>query len=160
MVRLDLAEAVLPYAQFLIVTHEFLRVFLFLATLKYRSLAKLEIYFECVLPFLEALTVVWVPLDRSSVLHMMMMTITFWLGYFSFWPGLIAIEIAVIPLYVNRYVFFGEDGYMLTVTCLFWMFNLFVAAVFVHLIVSKVGMIFVDADVLREGNEMLLDSIE
>ena len=75
-------------------------------------------------------------------------------------PSMISGIISLLPLYVKRAVFYEEPTVDLAMSCVstvLWMiFNM----VIVHLVITKVGMIYIDAEVLREGNTETLDNLE
>jgi len=89
-----------------------------------------------------------------------MIYLNFWLCYFDPVASLITASVALIPTFVKRAVFFHEPALGLTVnyiSVLLWQcMNLW----FIHLIVTKVGMLYIDAEVLREGNNETLDNLE
>ena len=66
----------------------------------------------------------------------------------------------MVPPFVSRYVFHGGDPNMIALACFFHLLNIAIAFTFCHLIITKVGMIFVEAEVLREGNEQLLNNLD
>ena len=72
---------------------------------------------------------------------------------FSYIPSIIAAILALVPYYVKRAVFHEESVAPLTVNFLLTMIFLSVNMTFVYMILSKVGMIYTDAEVLREGND-------
>ena len=63
-------------------------------------------------------------------------------------------------MFFRRALLYDEDvgglviGYVLSVV---W---LTVNLIFIHLILTKVGMIYIDAEVLREGNDSTLNNLE
>ena len=84
----------------------------------------------------------------------------FWLHYFDFTPGLISGLISLFPLYFKRAVFHQESKLDLAFSCGFTTLWMIVTLIFVHLIITKVGMIYINAEVLREGNDQTLDNLE
>ena len=63
-------------------------------------------------------------------------------------------------MFFRRALLYDEDvgglviGYVLTVV---W---LTANLIYIHLILTKVGMIYIDAEVLREGNDSTLNNLE
>lgn len=96
------------------------------------------------------------PVDEPMTTELMYRLITtytfFWLSYWNFWTDLILAVVSYIPFYVNRVVFHGNSvGEAILFTCYIpWhVMNLFI----IHWVISMVGMLYVEAEVLRNGNE-------
>ena len=87
--------------------------------------------------------------------------ISFLLDYFHWWPGLIFTLSQLVIQYGGRALMFGEP---FTGEVIFQcVINMGLQAFFVwicHICIVKVGMIFVEAEILRTGNEQLLDDLE
>jgi len=67
-------------------------------------------------------------------------------------PSAIASTLALAPVFAKRAIFHKEPGGELALNfvmaALWQLMNMW----FIHLIITKVGMIYIDAEVLREGN--------
>ena len=91
-------------------------------------------------------------LTRDVTYSSFMIYLNFWLCYFDPVASLIASSLALVPVFVKRGVFHLEPATDLAVnfaSVFLWQcMNLW----FIHLIITKVGMIYIDAEVLREGN--------
>lgn len=84
---------------------------------------------------------------------------TFWLGYWNFWPDLLLTIFSLVPFYVNRVVFNGNSAgeAMVFISLIPWhILNLFI----IHWVISMVGMLYVESEVLRKGNNQILDNLE
>lgn len=99
-------------------------------------------------------------LSRDATLMLLGNYMVFVMSYFKFLPSLIMVEVCLVPFFVFRYVFYYEEPSSLVQAAIFYMLNILLAFTFMHIIVTKVGMIFVEAEVLREGNEKLLDNLD
>ena len=79
--------------------------------------------------------------------------IFFWLGYFNFWFDLTWLGVSFLPLYFNRVYLHGDPlGISLLNAALMlpWhIFNIFIS----HWVITKVGFLFIEAEVLRKSNE-------
>lgn len=84
----------------------------------------------------------------------------FWLSYFYWWPSLACAILALIPLHINRHIFHDDklsDVITYFVASVLWhALNL----LFIHLVISKVGMLFAETKVLLGGNEQLLNNLD
>ena len=89
----------------------------------------------------------------------MMIQINFILGYFNLLSGLVASSLAFAPVFIKRAIFFNEDALSLALKYLaasLWQcMNLWG----IHMVITKVGMIYVEAEVLRLGNDQTLDNL-
>ncbi len=83
----------------------------------------------------------------------LLILVEFLLDYFDFAPSLIASLIGLGTVPVKRALFFNEPIGELAVsyfTSAIWLtFNLSI----IHLIITKVGFIYIEAEVLRMGND-------
>ena len=99
-------------------------------------------------------------LSSDVTLSSFMIYLNFLLCYFDPVASLITSSLALVPVFVKRAVFHLEPATDLalnfTSVFLWQCMNLW----FIHLITTKVGMIYIDADVLREGNNSTLDNLE
>ena len=89
-----------------------------------------------------------------------MIYLNFLLCYFNPVSGLIVSSLSLIPVFVKRALIHDEGGVDLAVNFVMASLWQFMSTWFIHLIITKVGMIFVDAEVLREGNNQTLDNLE
>lgn len=137
-----------------------MRVILLLVSFKYRNIVKFTIYFECIFYFLEALTPTSTELSKDADILMLGCILVFVMSYFKFLPSLLAVEVSMLAPYTSRYFFYGTDPWKLALACFLQLFNVAISFTCCHLIITKVGMIFVDAEVLREGNEQLLNNLD
>ena len=84
----------------------------------------------------------------------------FLMHYFYFKPSLISGIASLLPLYVKRAVFYEEPTEDIAMSCVGTVIWLALTLMFNHLVISKVGMVYIDAEVLREGNTETLDNLE
>jgi uncharacterized membrane protein len=75
-------------------------------------------------------------------------------------PGLTVGLASLLTLYVKRAVFYEEPVADLAMTGIPTAIWLVMTLLFYHLVITKVGMIYIDAEVLREGNDQTLDNLE
>ena len=84
---------------------------------------------------------------------MALILIDFSLSYFDFAASLIASLLALMTVYVKRAVFFEEPAQELAISCVLSMILLTMNVTIIHLIVTKVGFIYTELEVLRKGND-------
>ena len=84
----------------------------------------------------------------------------FWLNYFQWWPSLFVSLLSLIPFGAVRHIYFDEPVNMILSTVMFNMIYHFINLFFIHLIITKVGMLYAETEVLRSGNDQLLDNLE
>ena len=98
--------------------------------------------------------------DDDIMLYFMRGYFFFWLSYFRFWTDLTCVTLSLIPFFTNRVYLHGDpldDTLLSAVVLVPWhLFNLY----FIHLIITKMGFLFIDAQVQRHGNEKVLDSLD
>jgi len=120
--------------------------------LKWPRLIRLSFYFECFMEVIVAGLPTEINLTRDVTYSSFMIYLNFWLCYFDPVASLITASLALVPVFVKRAVFHLEPASDLALnfaSVFLWQcMNLW----FIHLIITKVGMIYIDAEVLREGN--------
>ena len=135
-------------------------VIYFAACLKWPRLVKWLLYFE----MLDEVINVGLPVEMESSKDILLLTLTttlrFILCYFNGFAGIFWANVCISTVFFRRALFYDEDvvglviGYILTAV---WMTaNL----IYIHLILTKIGMIYIDAEVLREGNDSTLNNLE
>ena len=81
-------------------------------------------------------------------------------SYFEWWSTFFYSIFALVVWHYNRSLFYDEaldETAMYLIFASVW----FVAMIFiVHLIITSVGMLFAESEVLRNGNENILDNLE
>ncbi len=85
--------------------------------------------------------------------------VDFLLDYFHFAPSLIASLIALGTVSVKRALFFNEPVRELAVSYLTSAVWLTINVSIIHLIITKVGFIYTEAEVLRKGNDQILNNL-
>ena len=80
--------------------------------------------------------------------------------YFNGFTGIFWANVSMSAVFFRRALLYDEDvgglviGYVLSAV---W---LTANLIYIHLILTKVGMIYLDAEVLREGNDSTLNNLE
>ena len=87
--------------------------------------------------------------------------INFMCFYFDLWPSILSCLANMVIQYIGRIIFHEEEvnGHSLF-TLIASMVMLAFLLWGMHLIMTKVGMIYVYAEILRQGNEQLLDNFD
>ena len=150
----DRAKAVLPYAKAVLQVLIFLRILLFALAIKWRGATRFDFFIGQLIYITES----FMPIDVNSMefylqSKMIGSYMDFWLSYFYWWPSLGCSIFALVPLHINRYIFHGDpigEVAMFFAGTVFWHgLNL----LFIHLMISKVGILYAETEVLRGGNE-------
>lgn len=118
------------------------------------------IYYQVVYILLEEL----LPRDYGDMQLKLLMAnniMNFSLLYFSFWPSAICmLSTQVFQAASSTFVYGKEFSNEILIECIFGLlWQLFNFAI-VHAIVSFVGMLYVEASILRNGNEKLLNDLK
>lgn len=148
----ELAIEIYPYAKVANQLRLLVRIALFIACFKWPKLNKLIIYFECFNEVLAAGMPQEINTTADINYSIMIITVNYIIFYFDFFSGSVASTLALAPLFVKRAIFHNEDAIALAgrflMASLFQLLNLWA----LHMTITKVGMIYVDAEVLRQGN--------
>lgn len=84
--------------------------------------------------------------------------LTFALNYFTFWYGLLCSFLQLTTAIIGRGIFFDESADYITLLLSALLVTLYV--VLAHLIITKIGFIFVRGEILSHGNDVLLDNLD
>ena len=79
--------------------------------------------------------------------------INFWLSYFNWWPSFICSLLVLVPYTLARIEFYGDNATLLGVMLVVYMIWHSTNLLFIHIIITKVGMLYADTEVLRSGND-------
>jgi len=80
--------------------------------------------------------------------------------YFDLVPTLIATALSLIPVHVKRVVFYDDSVSSMVISCVIAIIWQLTWILMIHLVITKVGMVYVEAEVLREGNDQTLDNLD
>ena len=158
--RADLAHAVLPYAKFTLQALLVARAVLFIASWKWMNLTRIVFYLEIVIQVVEAC----MPINVADtgffmVGKMQMGYINFWLSYFHWWPSLALSLFTLLPYSAARYYYYDDSATLLAIMMVFHIIFHAMNLLFIHLIITKVGMLYAETEVLRSGNDALLENL-
>ena len=158
--NVDAAVEYYSYAKAILYILYSARFFINIASLKWPKLFKSFYYIELLVFSAETI----IPTDLSLAYEQMFWILGsyqfFWLGYFSFWIDLVCLILSFIPMYVGR-VFYHEDPLnevaFNAILMVPWpTLNIFL----IHWVITKFGFLFIDAEMLRLGNDQLFDNLE
>ena len=156
----DLAWKILPYTEALLIGLQIVRVLFLLAAFKWMQVTKCTFYLETMIQVVTMLMPLKVSLPREITYQQMMMYMTFWLTYFNFWTDATFAIISLIPVYISQSIFYELETVPLLINFVLMIPSFSVNLLFVHLVITKLGFLYVDNAVLRSGNEQLLDNLE
>lgn len=149
----DLAQEIFPWFKTMNQIFLVARLVFFVACLKWPRLIKLSLYLEYFKYVLNFGLPQELNNNSETLLLVLNIQMDFVLCYFEFAPGLIASLLAIVLTYTKRAVFFEEAIGGLSIDCVISIIWVTMNLVIIHLIISKVGMIYTDAEVLRDGND-------
>ena len=157
----DFTDATFLYFKYLYIVLSFSRVIIILASIKYLKVTKAIAYYMLAMEFIFE---VGLPINRGSESAgyvNLLMTIFFVLDYFHFWPTVICSALVSIANGVaNGYLYSSEPSKINVLGIFVNVMMNFCAQVGVHIITTAAGMLFVDAEVLRLGNDGLLNDLD
>ena len=84
----------------------------------------------------------------------------FILCYFNGFAGIFWANISISAVFFRRALLYDEDVGGLVIGYFATMVNLTLSLIYIHLLLTKIGMIYIDAEVLREGNDSTLNNLE
>ena len=157
----DFTDATFLYFKYFYIVLSFSRVIIILASIKYLKVTKAIAYYMLAMEFIFE---VGLPINRGSESagHLnLLMTFFFVLDYFHFWPTVICCALVSIANGVAIGYLYSSEPSKINVLGIFVNVIMnFCAQVVMHVIMTAAGMLFVDAEVLRLGNDGLLNDLD
>ncbi len=154
----------LPHIKWLILCLLSFRVGVFFVAFKIPNACHLYFYIEVTICALTALTPRSAHQDWEYMAqnYLRMVIIDFCLFYCNFWPNIICSAIVNISVLVSGVIVYDQSFKDLNLLGLFISLLIFqfVALTLCHIFITKVGFMFVDAEVGRLANLPLFDIIE
>ena len=149
----EAAQANLPYAKAILYVLYAIRFFINIFSLKWPKLIKGSFYVEMIVSMTESFIPDDFTLEQEQMFQISTGYVFFWLGYFRFWIDLTWLVVSFVPMYANRVILHGDtiERVILNAALIIpWhIFNAFI----IHWVITKIGFLFIDAEVLRKGNE-------
>ena len=149
----QLIKDVYHYMNFAIYVIELGRIILIVISIKKLHVTRFYFYYEILQVLIDSLNPRTIDQATSSAFFIQQQMIQFICFYFSWWPSLICCMLSNCIHLAIRSVFLHDqiDSFSIIylVLSMLWLaFNLLI----IHLIFKKAGQIFVEAEILREGN--------
>ena len=157
----NLAIPIHPYVKMAYITYLFGRILLFIAGFKWPNLIiKIGLQYE--LLFFVFSGCMPYEISKNKEIHITSMGILLivFTNHHELVPTLISAVIALIPVFVKRALFFGDKTGGLVIAFLIQLLYVTVNVFIVHLILTKIGLIYVDSVVLRQGKDETLDNLK
>ena len=98
--------------------------------------------------------------ERIEFMHLSLLMI-FILDYFDFYPSIVCIIIVHLSQIASESILYGNEittSHVISVLgiCVLQFLQLFT----IHIIITKVGMIFVESEIVRIGNDQILNNLK
>lgn len=137
------------------------RIIILLASFKYLKITKVVAYYQLTMEFIFELGL---PINRGSESAVFVNLLTqffFVLDYFHFWPTAVACSVVSITNGVAKgYLYSNQLSNIVTYEIVFNVMSNFFNIFFSHIVITACGMLFVNAELLRQGNDALLDGLD
>ena len=159
--NLELTKKVFPYAKVLIITFNLGRLVLFLIGLKWLKITRIFFYYELITFVIEQMLPFDITWTVATLIRLLISSLNLITDYFDWWPSLFCTLLQYPILGVARAMFYNESidsHFFLNITS-----TMVVSALFswiIHISIVKFNLIYIEAEVLREGNEQLLNNLE
>lgn len=137
------------------------RIVLFLIGIWWRKITKVFFYYELITSGIEFMLPFDINLATATLIRVLVTLVNFQSDYFHFWPSLVCILLQFPFMAIMNAEFNNlprDQGFYSKIVS-----DMIVQAVLIwicHLFITKAGMIFVEVEVLRDGNEQLLNNLE
>lgn len=157
------ADAMLywPHAKIILISLVTLRILINLLAFKWPHISKVCIYLEiCSLSMATPFMPVDSPMEREAEFLLILVYLNFLMSY-NYWKADIPLSlISMLPFYYSRFAIHGEDAKHLANNYQMMLLFLTPCLFGTHIAVVKIGTIIAESEVLRLGNESLLDNLE
>ena len=152
--NVELARKIFPFAKMALQLLLALRLVIFIASFKYKKATHFSFYLECLTQVTASLLPVNSALAEYYLIYQMLINyMDFWLSYFHFWSSLASSLAMQLFFYAARNMFYGDSIADLAIFGVFSIFWHSLNLLFIHLVITKVGMLYAETEVLRAGND-------
>ena len=149
--RDELAANFIKYAGPLSIALYILRLLVFVLSLKYRPWTRTIFYVQFLIQLSQAFMSIDVPTTQFYITSKMQACqIEFALTYFSFWPSFVCNVIAIFSFHISHYTFHDQSSTRLAGLCVFNLLVHVVTLFIIHLLITKLGLKFVEKLVRSE----------
>lgn len=156
----ELMKTMFPILQWTMIIMTFGRLILMAISMKKLSICKTYIYYQVLYGILEDC----LPRDFGDMQSKLSNTnniMNFCLLYFDFWPNCLTMSaLPLVQLMTNTFVYDKNMTGSLIWHCIAATGWQFFSLLMCHMVINAVGLIFVEADILRSGNEQLLNNLK
>lgn len=102
----------------------------------------------------------YVDISTAHSIHMMMQVVNFMTLYTDWWPSFILCLVTFVVQYAGRAVFLNEPVNEESIQNLLVQMSILTLNLWaVRLITTKLGLISIEAEMIREGNNQLLNNL-
>ena len=138
-----------------------LRMLLNVLAIKWRKICRITVYIELILTVVASCMPIDTPVEREALLLVGTTVLNFLMSYMSWKRDILLSLLSLIPFYVVRSFSHEDDSIgllagLLTLSMLWLTLVLFLS----HMTVVKIGTIFTENEVLRNGNEQFMQNLE
>lgn len=159
--NIDLARQYFPYAKIALQAMIVSRMLVFFLSIRWRKFTRLCMFIDVTIYWLESFLPIEMPMvEYYTTFKQISLILSFILGYFYWTPTLIYCLLASALWHLNHSLLYEESldhtmAIFVSVT-LWFSINIFV----IHLVITWVGKLFAKAQVLKSGNDNILDNLE
>ena len=157
----ELARTVYPYARMAMYIFSVGRIILLFASMKWLRVTKCFFYYEQIFVVIEVFLPYNISHKLRNVLLMMTGSFNFISDYFHFFPSMIISCFQFLLVAYGRQLFYDEEP---TSKVIFMVVNNMILQAFshwgAHMALSYLGMLMVEAETVRTGEQHLMDSLE
>ena len=134
---------------------------LFVLALKWRKLTRVNMFLDISIFWLQSYLPIDMPIMQyHAFFQYLNLIMSFTLNYFYWWPTLIYSALAIALWHYNRSLLYeeplAETMGKAVETTIWFAINVFM----IHLVITWVGKLFAESQVLRSDNENILDNLE
>ena len=138
-----------------------MRAVLILISIKRPQICKIYFHYECMMMLLDQSMPRDIGIDTVSYILLLVTGINFFSFYYDFWVCLFTACIQRILFALIRSQIFMEDlDFKAVIDTLISFVWILVTLSICHITISAAGFLFVEAEILRKGDEELLDSLD
>ena len=150
----DLAKEVFPYARAAVYLWGLINIIMLAISYKWLGITRIYLYNMILMHFIE----MFLPLDISAeilnLLKLVSLVTQFMVGYFNFWVDTLLVMLVPVMNLASRNLFHNEPIEQSSIVAtILTMLMLGVFCWLMHLCITQVGMYYVQAEILRIGNE-------
>ena len=157
----EMAEAIFPIVKWAHIIGTLGRIVLLAISYKKPRVCRMYFFYELMMMMIDQCLPRDINLETLNFLLLLLTTLNFFSMAYDYWPNLVACSISqVIFTAIRASVYNDELNGDAVLGCFFNILWSVLVTLCAHVVITSAGLLFVEAEILRQGNDSILDGLK